>query len=151
MAAEQAFQKGMALLRETKTASAAIELRRASELQPESLEYLLYATWAKARSYREIPSESEQRTLLEIAQRAKRRDPMFAFGSYVIGQLSMWAGDDATAKKWFYEALRIDPTSEAGKQVRILARRGPGTADTTRRGGAGRPREAVRARCRFHA
>ena len=128
MAAEQAFQKGMALLRETKTASAAIELRRASELQPESLEYLLYATWAKARSYREIPSESEQRTLLEIAQRAKRRDPMFAFGSYVIGQLSMWAGDDATAKKWFYEALRIDPTSEAGKQVRILARRGTGTA-----------------------
>ena len=127
MAAEQAFQKGMALLRETKTASAAIELRRASELQPESLEYLLYATWAKARSYREIPSESEQRTLLEIAQRAKRRDPMFAFGSYVIGQLAMWAGDDATAKKWFYEALRIDPASEAGKQVRILARRGPGT------------------------
>ena len=126
MAAEQAFQKGMALLRETKTASAAIELRRASELQPESLEYLLYATWAKARSYREIPSESEQRTLLEIAQRAKRRDPMFAFGSYVIGQLAMWAGDDATAKKWFYEALRIDPTSEAGKQVRILARRGTG-------------------------
>ena len=128
MAAEQAFQKGMALLRETKTASAAIELRRASELQPESLEYLLYATWAKARSYREIPSESEQRTLLEIAQRAKRRDPLFAFGSYVIGQLSMWAGDDAAAKKWFYEALRLDPTSEAGKQVRILARRGPGTA-----------------------
>ena len=126
MAAEQAFQKGMALLRETKTASAAIELRRASELQPESLEYLLYATWAKARSYREIPSESEQRTLLEIAQRAKRRDPMFAFGSYVIGQVAMWAGDDATAKKWFYEALRIDPTSEAGKQVRILARRGAG-------------------------
>ena len=128
MAAEQAFQKGMALLRESKTAAAAIELRRASELQPESLEYSLYATWAKARSYREIPSESEQRTLLEIAQRAKRRDPMFAFGSYVIGQLSMWAGDDATAKKWFYEALRIDPTSEAGKQVRILARRGTGTA-----------------------
>ena len=128
MAAEQAFQKGMALLRETKTAAAAIELRRASELQPESLEYLLYATWAKARSYREIPSESEQRALLEIAQRAKRRDPLFAFGSYVIGQLSMWAGDDANAKKWFYEALRIDPTSEAGKQVRILARRGPGPA-----------------------
>ena len=128
MAAEQAFQKGMALLREAKTASAAIELRRASELQPDSLEYLLYATWARARSYREIPSESEQRTLLEIAERAKRRDPMFAFGSYVIGQMSMWAGDDATAKKWFYEALRLDPTSEAGKQVRILARRGPGTA-----------------------
>ncbi len=127
MAAEQAFQKGMALLRETKMASAAIELRRASELQPESLEYLLYATWAKARSYREIPSEPDQHTLLEIAQRAKKRDPMFAFGSYVIGQLSMWAGDDATAKKWFYEALRIDPTSEAGKQVRILARRGTGT------------------------
>lgn len=128
MAAEQAFQKGMALLRENKTASAAIELRRASELQPESLEYLLYATWAKARSYREIPSESEQRALLEIAQRAKRRDPLFAFGSYVIGQLSMWAGDDASAKKWFYEALRLDPASEAGKQVRILARRAPRTA-----------------------
>jgi hypothetical protein len=124
MAAEQAFQKGLALLRETKTAAAEFELRRASDLQPESLEYLLYATWAKARSYRDIPSEPDQRTLLEIAQRAKRRDPMFAFGSYVIGQLSMWAGDDATAKKWFYEALRLDPTSDAGKQVRILARRG---------------------------
>lgn len=128
MAAEQAFQKGLALLRETKTASAEFELRRASDLQPESLEYLLYATWAKARSYRDIPSEPEQRTLLDIAQRAKRRDPMFAFGSYVLGQLSMWAGDEATAKKWFYEALRIDPSSEAGKQVRILARRGTGPA-----------------------
>ena len=124
MAAEQAFQRGMALLRETKTASAAIELRRASELQPESLEYLLYATWARARSYREVPIESDQQALLEIAQRAKRRDPTFAFGSYVIGQLAMWAGDEATAKKFFYEALRLDPTSEAGQQVRILARRG---------------------------
>jgi hypothetical protein len=122
MAAEQAFQQGLALLRETKMASAAMELRRASELQPESLEYLLYATWAKARSYREIPIESDQQALLDVAQRAKRRDPMLAFASYVIGQVAMWGGDDATAKKWFYEALRLDPSSEAGKQVRILAR-----------------------------
>ncbi len=128
MGAEQAFQKGTALLRDGKAASAAIELARAAELQPESLEYLLYATWAKARRYREIPSESDAETLLEIAQRAKRRDPLFAFASYVIGQLSMWAGDDATAKKWFYEALRLDPASEAGAQVRILARRGTSTA-----------------------
>ena len=126
--AEQAFQKGLALLRDTKTASAALELRRASDLQPESLEYLLYATWAKARSYREIPTEDDQKSLLEIAQRAKHRDPMFAFASYVIGQLSMWAGDEATAKKFFYEALRLDPASEAGKQVRILARRRVGAA-----------------------
>ncbi|HEY6477782.1 MAG TPA: DUF4388 domain-containing protein [Polyangia bacterium] len=128
MAAEQAFQKGTALLHDGKTASAAIELGRAAELQSESLEYLLYATWANARRYREIPSESDRETLLEIAQRAKRRDPLFAFASYVIGQLPMWAGDDATAKKWFYEALRLDPGSEAGAQVRILARRGTGTA-----------------------
>jgi len=40
----------------------------------------------------------------------------------------MWNGDDATAKKWFYEALRLDPASEAGAQVRILARRGSRTA-----------------------
>jgi hypothetical protein len=129
MAAEQAFQKGMALLRVSQTASAAIELRRAYELQPESLEYLLYATWAEARRRREIPSASDQLTLLEIAQRAKRRDPLFAFGSYVLGQLSLWAGDDATAKKWFYEALRLDPASEAMEQVRILARRGTGTPE----------------------
>ncbi|HEY4394727.1 MAG TPA: DUF4388 domain-containing protein [Polyangia bacterium] len=128
MGAEQAFQKGLALLREGKTASAALELKRAAELQPESLEYLLFATWANARRYREIPSESERETLLEIAQRAKRRDPLFAFGSFVIGQVAMWAGDDATAKKWFYEALRLDPASQAGAQVRILARRGSRTA-----------------------
>jgi tetratricopeptide (TPR) repeat protein len=128
MAAEQAFQKGTALLRDGKTASAAIELGRAAELQPESLEYLLYATWTKARRYREVPSDSDRETLLEIAQRAKRRDPLFAFASYVIGQLSMWSGDDVTAKKWFYEALRLDPGSEAGAQVRILARRGTTTA-----------------------
>jgi hypothetical protein len=53
---------------------------------------------------------------------------MFAFGSYVLGQLALWAGDDAAAKKWFYEALRLDPASEAGREVRILARRGTGTA-----------------------
>ena len=138
MAAEQAFQRGMAVLRDGKTASAAIELRRASELQPESLEYLLYATWARARSYREVPIESDQQALLEIAQRAKRRDPTFAFGSYVIGQVSMWTGDEATAKKFFYEALRLDPTSEAGQQVRILARRG--TAGPAQPGAEGPPR-----------
>jgi hypothetical protein len=126
--AEQAFQRGMALLREAKTAAAAIELRRASELQPESFEYQLYATWARARSYREVPTEADQQLLLEIAQKAKRRDPAFAFGSYVLGQVAMWASDDATAKKWFYEALRLDPASEAGKQVRILARRGGANA-----------------------
>jgi hypothetical protein len=128
LTAEQAFQKGLALLRESKSAAAAVELRRASELQPESLEYLLYATWARARSFRDVPSEADQHTLLEIAQRAKRRDPLFAFGSYVIGQLSMWAGDDAAAKKWFYEALRLDPASDAGAQVRILARRPSGNS-----------------------
>jgi len=120
--AEQAFQKGLALLRDGKAASAAIELRRAADLQPESLEYLLYATWAKARSYREIPVDADQKALLDIAHRAKHRDPMLAFASYVLGQLSMWTGDEGTAKKWFYEALRLDPASEAGKQVRILAR-----------------------------
>jgi len=125
MSAEQSFQKGIALLRDAKMASAAIELRRASDLQPESLEYQLYAAWAKARSYREVPAESDQHALLELAQKAKRHDPMLAFASYVIGQVSMWAGDDASAKKWFYEALRLDPASDAAKQVRILARRAP--------------------------
>ena len=133
LAAEQAFQKGMALLRATHTVAAALELRRASLLQPESLEYALCASWAEARSRSEIPSDADRRTLLEIAQRAKARDPMFAFASYVLGQLAMWAGDDAAAKKWFYEALRLDPSSEAGQQVRILARYGtgsPGSAST---------------------
>ena len=136
LAAEQAFQKGMALLRATQTVSAALELRRAALLQPESLEYALCASWAEARSRSEIPSEADRRTLLEIAQRAKKRDPMFAFGSYVLGQLAMWAGDDAAAKKWFYEALRLDPSSEAGQQVRILARYGAGSAGPP---GAGEP------------
>jgi tetratricopeptide (TPR) repeat protein len=124
LAAEQAFQKGIALLRAGQMAAAAPELARASKLQPESLEYLLYAAWAKARGRSDIPNAADRQTLLEIAQRAKRRDPLFAFGSYVIGQIAMWGGDDATAKKWFYEALRLDPASEAGQQVRILARRG---------------------------
>jgi hypothetical protein len=128
MAAEQSFQKGLALLREGKASPAAIELRRASELRPESLEYELYAIWARSRSYREVPSEPDQQALLDIAHRAKRRDPTFAFPSYVLGQLAMWAGNDADAKKWFYEALRLDPASEAAKQVRILARRSAGAA-----------------------
>ena len=123
LAAEQAFQKGMALLRAAETGAAAIELHRASLLQPESLEYALCASWAEARCRSEVPSEADRRTLLEIAQRAKRRDPLFAFASYVLGQLALWAGDDAAAKKWFYEALRLDPGSEAGREVRILARR----------------------------
>ena len=144
MSAEQAFQKGLALLRESKTASAAVELRRASELQPESLEYQLYAAWAKARSYKEVPGEADQKALRELAEKAKRRDPLFAFGSYVIGQLAMWAGDEATAKKRFYEALRLDGASEASKMVRILARRpaappSPGRAAQPARGAASAP------------
>jgi hypothetical protein len=134
LTAEQAFQKGMALLRAAETGAAAIELHRASLLQPESLEYALCASWAEARCRSEIPSEAERRTLLEIAQRAKRRDPLFAFASYVLGQLALWAGDDATAKKWFYEALRLDPASEAGREVRILARREARTLGAPRGG-----------------
>ena len=128
----------MALLRAAETGAATIELHRASLLQPESLEYALCASWAEARCRSEIPSEADQRALLEIAQRAKRRDPLFAFASYVLGQLALWAGDDVTAKKWFYEALRLDPTSEAGREVRILARReartlgSSGTAEPSR-------------------
>jgi hypothetical protein len=122
-AAEQAFQKGVALLRAAQTAPAAIELRRASDLQPDSLRYQLYATWAETRRRGDVPSHPDQQKLLDIAHRARKADPTFAFATYVIGQASMWAGDDATAKRWFYEALRLDPTSEAGTQVRILARR----------------------------
>ena len=48
----------------------------------------------------------------------------------------MWAGDDAAAKKWFYEALRLDPSSEAGQQERILARYGTATVGPP---GAGEP------------
>jgi len=92
---------------------------------------MLCASWAEARGRSERPGEADRRTLLEIAQRAKRRDPMLAFGSYVLGQLAMWAGDEAAAKKWFYEALRLDPASEAGREVRILARRGTGTLRPT--------------------
>jgi hypothetical protein len=126
MAAEQSFQKGLALLHANQPVTAAIELRRAARLQPESLEYLLYATWAEARIHRDVPSEPDRRALQDIAEKAKKRDPLFAFASYVLGQLAMWSGDDEAAKRCFYEALRLDPTSEAGHQVRILARRGAG-------------------------
>ena len=44
------------------------------------------------------------------------------------GQIALSAGDDETAKKCFYEVLRLDPGSQAATdathQVRLLARRG---------------------------
>ena len=138
MAAEQAFQKGMALLRDDADGGSG---HRAAPRLPAAtgvarIRAVRQLGGSASRS--EVPSEADQPALLEIAQRAKKRDPMFAFGSYVIGQLAMWAGDDAAAKKWFYEALRLDPTSEAGQQVRILARHG--TAGPAQPGAEGPPR-----------
>ena len=94
-------------------ASAAFELRRASDLQPESLEYLLYAIWAERAAIarcRPNPINAAARARAE----GEEARPDVRLRVYVIGQLSMPADDDATAKKWFYEALRLDPASEAG-------------------------------------
>ena len=66
---------------------------------------------------------------------ATRRSPSdrTSSGSSRCGRATM-----STAKKFFYEALRLDPTSEAGQQVRILARRG--TAAPAQPGAEGPPR-----------
>ncbi|MEO6573965.1 MAG: DUF4388 domain-containing protein [Polyangiaceae bacterium] len=49
--------------------------------------------------------------------------PLGAGQAFERGLAAMTAGDEVAAKKYFYEALRLDPESPAKQQVRLLALR----------------------------
>jgi len=125
--AEHAFQRGKAYLRANHLGLALPELRRAFELQPESLEYQLYATWVASRSRERPTSEQERAALARLARAAAHHDPSSAFAQYVLGHVALLEGADAEARERFNAALRLDPHAiDAERHIRLLALRNRG-------------------------
>lgn len=125
--AEQAHQRGLIQMGYDAWALAAREFRRAAELQPEVVEYELYAAWAEFRA--KPPSEEEavleaREALAELAKRVRRKDREHAFAWHVRGQLAAIEGDDHAALKYFSVAYRLDRSdAEAERFVRLLKAR----------------------------
>jgi Domain of unknown function (DUF4388) len=60
---------------------------------------------------------------LTLSPAALAKEPVGAEQVFQRGMSAMAEGDEAAAKKYFYEALRLDPESPAKSQVRLLALR----------------------------
>lgn len=124
--AEQAHQRGRTQMGYDAWPVAARELRRAADLQPEVIEYELYARWAEFRA--NPPSAGDARRarkkLMELTQRVRKKDRDNAFAWHVRGQLAALEGDDEGALKFFSRAYALDRgDSEAERFLRLLKRR----------------------------
>ncbi len=125
--AEQAHQRGRTQMGYDAWPVAARELRRAAELQPDVIEYELYARWAE---FRAVPppdpraAEAARQELMELTQRVRKKDRDNAFAWHVRGQLAALEGDDEAALKLFSRAYSLDRSdSEAERFLRLLKRR----------------------------
>ncbi len=122
--AEDAFQRGVAFVRQDRIDRAAPELKRAHELMPAAGEYHVYALWADLQVDADQGTEAQRHELRRLATAAVRHDPNFAFGFYVLGQLAMHDGDNTFALKAFRHAAKLDPGEvDAARHARLLAMR----------------------------
>jgi len=125
--AEQAHQRGRTQMGYDAWPIAARELRRAADLQPEVVEYELYAAWAEFRA--NAPETRGAATqarvaLAQLTERVRRKDRGNPFAWHVRGQLAALDGNDPAALKFFSRALALDRSdAEAERFVRLLKRR----------------------------
>ncbi|MAQ16619.1 MAG: hypothetical protein CMN30_17725 [Sandaracinus sp.] len=125
--AERSFAEGLRDVRYEAWAAAAKKLRKAAELEPDLVEYELYAAWAEWRA--DPPSDEKgieraRAHLWDLAEGALKRNRENAFGWHVRAQLAVLEGDEERALKRFRSALRLDPEDrEAERWVRLLAGR----------------------------
>ena len=142
--AETAYQTGCRLLAQEEWSAAARELRRATTLFAEPLEYALAADWAELRAGAGGTDWPARRaSLRRTADRAVAQDRTLALGHHVIGHLASLAGDVDLARRSLEAALAIDPNIvDAQRTLRLLQRRASAAAKPA--AGAGRQRKQGR-------
>ena len=113
--AEFAFQKGLVYLRKGEYANARANFRDATRLNPTEGDYAGYAAWADHVSARPgtpgLFSTTRDRLFEATHLSPKRAQP-----NYFLGELHLGVGDVKSAKRWFTEALSVDPEHKEARQ-----------------------------------
>jgi Flp pilus assembly protein TadD len=123
--AENAFNQGLRLQRESLLPGALREFRRAVELLPEEPEYRLMEAWLEYRS----AQGADARTLAAAkvracAERVLKASRTSARAHGVLGQLALQEGDDEAAERWLRLAVRYDAADvETQRAIRLLEMR----------------------------
>jgi len=104
--------------------SAAQDLQRAAELDPDNVEYKVYAKYAAMRASNEPSHPVDRAELRRLSLVAVKVNPDFAFG-YVAGAETMIDdGEHDGAHRMLTRALKLEPTQLDGlRLMRIVERR----------------------------
>jgi hypothetical protein len=107
------------------------DLRRAYALCPDVVEFALCLKWAE---FSEHPTEqgrlARREDLKKLAGRSVKADPNLALGYFILGQIAMLEGEDASVSiRFFKHALKLDAKLiEAQRSLRLLTMRAGGPA-----------------------
>lgn len=105
-------------------ASAAQDLQRAVELDPENLDYKVYAKYATIRASNEPPHPVDRTELRRIALVAVKVNPDFAFGYVAAAEMMVDDGEHEPAHRMLTRALKLEPNqADALRLMRIVERR----------------------------
>lgn len=123
--AELTFRRGKNSLRAGLMGRALGDLRRATELDPDAIEYALYATWAEYSTTRDrLRQDALRETLADLVPKALSQDRRLAFAHFVQGQLYLAKKQDDLARKAFRIAYELDPSDkDAERHLRLLVTR----------------------------
>ncbi len=123
--AENAFNHGLRLLRESALPGALREFRRAVERMPEEPEYRLLEAWLEYRSAQ--GGDARRLAAAKVracADRVLQESRTSARAHSIFGQLALQESDDETAERHLRIALRYDAGDlEAQRGLRLLEKR----------------------------
>jgi DNA-binding NarL/FixJ family response regulator len=123
--AENAFNHGLRLLRESLLPGALREFRRAVERMPEEPEYRLLEAWLEYRGAQGGDARALAAAKVRAcAQRVLQASRTSARAHSILGQLALGEADDEAALSHLRLALRYDPADvEAQRGLRLLEKR----------------------------
>jgi len=125
LAAENSFNQGLRMLRDSLLPGALREFRRAVELAPAEPEYRLLEAWLEYRSAQGADARALAAPKVRAcAQRALQASRTSARAHSLLGQLALQENDDEAAEKHLRLALRYDDADvEASRGLRLLEKR----------------------------
>jgi CheY-like chemotaxis protein len=122
--AENAFNQGLRMLRESALPGALREFRRAVELLPEEPEYRLLEAWLEYRIAQGDARSLAAAKVRASAQRTLQASRTSARAHSVLGQLALQESDEETAERHLHLAVHYDGSdTEAHRGLRLLEKR----------------------------
>ncbi len=123
--AELAFRRGKAAYRAGLLGKALLDLKRAAELDPEVIEYQLYALWTEhqtSKGWKILAALREK--LADLVQAALAQDRNLAFAHHVQAHLYLHREEQDMALRAFRIAYKLDSNDvDSERHIRVLSRR----------------------------